>query len=748
MTWPIGGILAIAAFLRLFRLNFGEYQWDDDGIWSLAVNAVTQHTLPAKGIHSTLGTGNGPFQVYLMMPFAAVTHDPLAGMIGVALLNVAAVYFAYRFVREFFGQRSALIAALLFAVNSWSVMYSRHLAVQGMLIPFQVLFFWSAARWLARGRGLDLVLAFLWLAIATQTYIDGLVHLGSMAVLLALGWRRLRLGPLLGGLAVWAGLSAYYLIAVVVGEWRFLAPELSGDRIFDLSSVQFALLQALHIGFELLAPQTQAPLQPVASLETAVSVVEGALFVGGVAYGAWRLVNHIRERRAATTEMLLFVWLLIPIGVYLRHQDILTWRHLVLIMPLPAIFSGLVLARFWPRVGAPLLAGLTANSLGLAGVFFSVIPTCVGNNVYALPYQQTFDLAGSVERLARDSGAQRVYIYGRPSLGPILGSILDRDGFDAQWVDTSHGSSLALAAPGGPPAAYVSLDDASGVGRALRAGLSGQQAMEQPIPCEDMTLRSYVVRPEAVRSAVEPLLPAELGLRTANGIAIQRIGTERRLQPGGNLSLVIEWTRSGTEPATLFTHLVDPNGRQISGSDRPLSSGTAGLEWQDLAVPAGLLPGRYFLELGLYGDGDRRLSLIDGSDTSMLWGPLVVASPPASEASLTPADVRFGDAIGLSGYRAGADGLVLRWQALAQPRADYTVFVHAIDGSGRVVAQADSQPLAGDFPTGTWRAGETIIDRHPLSLPPGRYTIEVGLYELGSLQRLPGGPLDVQLTVS
>ncbi|HLY66082.1 MAG TPA: glycosyltransferase family 39 protein, partial [Chloroflexota bacterium] len=153
----------LAAVLRLFWLQYGEYQWDDDSIWSAAASAVAHHQLPNQGIASTIGVPNGPFQVYLMMPLAAITHAPLAGMILIALLNTAAVYFLYRFVAEFFGQRPALIAALLFAVSSWAVIYSRHLAVQGMLIPFQVLFFWSLARWLAYGRGRDLVLAFLWL---------------------------------------------------------------------------------------------------------------------------------------------------------------------------------------------------------------------------------------------------------------------------------------------------------------------------------------------------------------------------------------------------------------------------------------------------------------------------------------------------------------------------------------------------------------------------------------------------------
>ncbi|HVA25749.1 MAG TPA: glycosyltransferase family 39 protein [Chloroflexota bacterium] len=749
-------ILALAAGLRLFRLNFGEYQWDDDGIWSLAVNAVTRHILPAKGINSTLGTGNGPFQVYLMMPLAAITKAPIAGAIAVALLNTLAVYVVYRFGREFFSERLGLIAALLFAVNSWDVEFSRHMAVQGMLIPFQVLFFWNAARWLARGRGLDLVLTFLWLAIATQTYIDGMLHLGSMAIVLALGWRQVRLRPLLIGGALWASLSAYYILAVILPEWRFLTPALNGPTFVDASSLQLAFVQALHTGFQYTAPQMEPVLAPVSGLETAFVAVEVGLYIAGIAYGLQRLLRLVREGKhdRARVAGLLFAWLLFPIAIFVRHQDILTWRHLVLTLPLPAIFSGLLLDRLWPRFGAPLLAALVANSLALAGVFFSVIPSCASNNVYALPYQQTFDLAASVERLARSSHAPRVYVYGQPSLAPILASILDRDRLDALWLDTRQASSLALPAANVPPAVYVTLDPAGETGRALQA--SAQPSLQQQIPCEGMTFRSFVPQPGALREAIAPMLPISLGLQAADGLKLDRLGGDRRLTPGQPLSVGVAWAWPGAEKdrpaATLFAHLVGPDGRQLAGSDRTLASGSAeAVEWLRLDLPADMAAGRYSLEMGLYDGHDRPLALADGSGKKLgptfLWGPLVVPPPPASDANLTPAALNFGGQIELTGYRASAGELVLQWQALARPAADYTVFVHALDASGKLVAQADSQPLAGEFPTSTWLPGETVLDRHALALPPGTYTIQAGLYELATLQRLPGGPLEVRLTV-
>ncbi len=82
--------------------------------------------------------------------------------------------------------------------------------------------------------------------------------------------------------------------------------------------------------------------------------------------------------------------------------------------------------------------------------------------------------------------------------------------------------------------------------------------------------------------------------------------------------------------------------------------------------------------------------------------------------------------------------LNLFWQAQAIPQGDYTVFVHLLDPDGKLIAQADSPPAAGVYPTSLWDAGEIIADRHPLpQLAPGHYLIQVGLYRPETGERLP-----------
>jgi 4-amino-4-deoxy-L-arabinose transferase-like glycosyltransferase len=122
---------------------------------------------------------------------------------------------------------------------------------------------------------------------------------------------------------------------------------------------------------------------------------------------------------------------------------------------------------------------------------------------------------------------------------------------------------------------------------------------------------------------------------------------------------------------------------------------------------------------------------------------LVTYGTVDGEPALAPtarASVSLGDKVGLAGHDVPAGAwqpgdvvpLTLFWKQLTTLEKDYTVFVHLLDGSGKVVAQNDSAPAGGSRPTSGWNGGEEIVDRHglllPDDLPPGEYVLSVGMY--------------------
>jgi hypothetical protein len=86
--------------------------------------------------------------------------------------------------------------------------------------------------------------------------------------------------------------------------------------------------------------------------------------------------------------------------------------------------------------------------------------------------------------------------------------------------------------------------------------------------------------------------------------------------------------------------------------------------------------------------------------------------------------------------------LTLFWQSDGPVAERYKVFVHVYtDPTQPPPAQQDGEPGGGLLITSQWVPGQRYVDNHgvalPANLPPGRYTLAVGLYNLFDGRRLP-----------
>jgi hypothetical protein len=92
--------------------------------------------------------------------------------------------------------------------------------------------------------------------------------------------------------------------------------------------------------------------------------------------------------------------------------------------------------------------------------------------------------------------------------------------------------------------------------------------------------------------------------------------------------------------------------------------------------------------------------------------------------------------------RAGGSlRLTLIWQARRQPQGDYHIFAHLVDAGGALRGQQDVRPQNGQRPTNTWLRGEIVSEHIQIPVaanaPPGEYRIDVGMYLLATVERLP-----------
>lgn len=187
----------------------------------------------------------------------------------------------------------------------------------------------------------------------------------------------------------------------------------------------------------------------------------------------------------------------------------------------------------------------------------------------------------------------------------------------------------------------------------------------------------------------------------------------------------------------------------------------------EIIVPLTAEPGRYPLEMGLrnlsaggadllWSDGEARISL----------GELEVAGEPLGNLQRPELlSANFGQRVGVQQVRAWAPGweavapwpepqvvqpgdtieVRVTWHALAPPEDSLTVFLHLLDYGNTLHASHDYTPLGGAFPTQLWfpkwLPGQRTIDPYritvPDTLPPGDYYLQLGLYGLRSIVRVP-----------
>jgi len=215
---------------------------------------------------------------------------------------------------------------------------------------------------------------------------------------------------------------------------------------------------------------------------------------------------------------------------------------------------------------------------------------------------------------------------------------------------------------------------------------------------------------------------------------------------------------------SVFVHVIGPGNLALAARDTYPGLGSFPTsQWQPgdtiretyrLPITYTAAPGLVWLEAGLYDLATgQRLPTSDAQGKPVGFPAIarvkILSRQPAPPPTVTrPARYDLGGQISFLGYDLAAQEspaaplrLTLYWQAGQRPTEDLTVFLHLVDSEGRPIAQADSQPRGGDYPTSFWDPGEVVTETRslvwPAQTPPGEYRLTTGLYLLRTLERLP-----------
>ena len=235
--------------------------------------------------------------------------------------------------------------------------------------------------------------------------------------------------------------------------------------------------------------------------------------------------------------------------------------------------------------------------------------------------------------------------------------------------------------------------------------------------------------------------------------------------PGEPFEAKLFWEGQQTmqENYVVALRLLDLDGKLIAGLDTipyenryPTPSWAIGRPFQDtysLLIPETADAGLATLSVTLYPWRQTEDPLpvwVDGQligESVNLTAIKIRNTAPSKLEPQNNVQLDFGHQLQLFGYDAPAQvtaepfEVTLYWQAVEPDGQDYTIFMHLVDSQGNVVAQADSPPQNGRFPTSILESGEQITDTHLFHLPEGlaggRYQILMGVYHPETGVRLP-----------
>lgn len=484
------------------------------------------------------------------------------------------------------------------------------------------------------------------------------------------------------------------------------------------------------------------------------------------------LARDAARPREGTIErrdwLLLAVWALGPPTLAsVRIVPVLP-HYLLATLPGLCLLLGLLLSRGWQgrRGGRTLFLG----AVGLAAIlgwvyslsFLSYAEALQRNGVgpdYGPSLAYSRQAAAELGRLRDATPDQsRAYLAAPERMGEAIEMLLGGRPVVRFW-----GERLLVLPPPGQPAIYLVTEDGGEAARLLGdlfadsvAGLVGPPARPA------YTLYSLRAN-DPDRLASLPWRAIRHGLV---GVALyDSYLLPGRAEAGEDLTVALRWRVTGPGAAlpgrlSTFGVLVDHRGKPWGDEDHlhyPRSRWLVGervVDWYRIPVDAAAPAGRYWVEAGVYRpESLERLTLDDGSGqeagTAMRLGPLRGVEPKRGTGVGEPGHrltATWEEGITLEGFDlaetppGGPVAVRLYWRAEQRSGGSYTLFVHLVDRSGRVVAQSDGLPRDGALPTDFWLPGEQVVEDRLLEvagpLSPGEYRVLVGWYQASTGRRL------------
>ena len=641
----VGAIFFIAAYLRLAGLEHSSTGGDQAVLLNIALRWVTQGEFPLAANKSSVGLMNPPLLEYLLALPLFLKRDMLLVAQFVALLNLAGVGVTFFVLRAAFGVRLALLATLLFAVNPWSVYYSRLIWNPTMIPLFSSLLLGGLIGAFAfRHKGLHLALSFVWLSGIIQLHLASVAVAPAVLILLWVFRKQVTLKALLIGLLVFVLSFAPFIAYEISTGFQDLDDfrnATSGPVETNLAAAAISLGMAGETGITRTVGEGWSEWRAATALGDPIKYAAAWLLLAGVMASGVILARRreeFRTRRFAPSTVGLVVAVLsfaIPILFYIRHSAYLQNYYFLYLYPALFVFMALPadVAIGWAS-GLPNPRKRLALPLASLPAMLTIALAARQFYVDAVGLQLTTQNASGAQQIlhvqqAIDAFAD--YNTRQPECDLILASdghtaetsILGQVGEFLRPRPVRHVRLGSGAIVPRTCALYLVASDGAAARAWYEAHATRLPGLEIRAP-ED-TWHFYELTPDARAALAGRLATATSIGQWDNGVQLLRYELSPDMRPSATLALSLTWAVTGTplqREYHFFNHLLDPGGALVAQADGPgvytryWQPGEFYITWFDIVVPPDARPGAYTLSSGLYDwPSLERPHLIDGRDS-------------------------------------------------------------------------------------------------------------------------------------
>ncbi|MGI5916499.1 MAG: ArnT family glycosyltransferase [Anaerolineae bacterium] len=629
MLWII---IALAAVLRLVALDLIEFR-PEQVAQLVEAERIGRLQLPVLGPHTLAAPDTPSLSSYLLALPVQVQRDPRVAAVLISLIHTISIGWCFTLARRYYGVRVAVIAATLYAITPWAVIFSRRITGDALLPLLNI--------WLLQNLAVVLIdrrpqaWVGIGLALALMSYTSAAFYaLAAVSLVLAILYRRrARLDyaviGLLVGAAVWLPWLAYQ---IATGSPTF---SLIGETLRDMASSgmrrrAFLYGAWIHSGYSLagLAAPSVHEYHLLTQIYDRFTQLMGGLFMlslpatVAMAVYAW---SRWRERIDTASYAILAVWLWLPWLLLPGAPERLEPQSLMVLYPAGFIAMGLLIDRVlawldavWSqhprRLNAVHLAIWAvlwchvALSAHATLTLYHMVDSRDTSQGYGIPYRYWRRAAGMVQREARNNGADQIWmLQNDPHPMAVLRYLLEPP-FRVLDIASDHPETLPL--PVERSALYLRAEEPV-QSRAAKEWVGAKTTGITYFPGETLHIVAQVSDAYHAQEILSAVPEPGIWMLDA-GVWLLGYEWPAEILPGQEVHLTTYWTFLDVPPGErdveheLVIDLIGPGGdrfAQATGFGLPESHWIEGLvvqQWHTLQIPDDAPEGRYTLLIGMY----------------------------------------------------------------------------------------------------------------------------------------------------